>query len=478
MSDTPHHKSILKATGIFGFAQVLQMGVQVITTKVVANILGPSGIGLVGMLQNVLQLILTAVGFDLLKVGTREIALNSAEPIKYQKNTEQLLRIGILVGFLGALVSIVFAQFWSQFFFDTKAYTSWFYYLSIYFFAWGITQGRIALLQGLRKVKVYATYQVVQAIIISTTSVLLYLQYGFQAIWMVILAGALVPMVLVWYFTKEEKIKWQWNFLHVLQTYKSNRAMIHLGLLLSVNALIGQLCFLGIRSFLQHQDDFDLVGYYEVSQALLVKYMGMLFVAMSYDFYPKLTSIIKEPNQATKLIEHQIEIAMYLLAPAVAVFYLIGEYLVPLLYSKEFLPALEILQFGWLVLFLKAFTFPIGFYALAKGDKKTFFWQELLGDLGNLLGSLIGYSLFGLYGLGIGWVISYILYGVIVYVILYKKYSFVLKINFLIKHIVFFLLLLLIGLLGYLHFNFWIQISMVFIVVTYSLQKLIVVWRQ
>jgi O-antigen/teichoic acid export membrane protein len=259
--------------------------------------------------------------------------------------------------------------------------------LSIYFFAWGITQGRIALLQGLRKVKVYATYQVVQVIILSATSVLLYLQYGFQAIWVVILAGALVPIVLVWYFTKEETIKWQWNFLHVLQTYQSNRAMIHLGLLLSVNALIGQLCFLGIRSFLQHQDDFALVGYYEVSQALLVKYMGMLFVAMSYDFYPKLTSIIKEPNQATKLIEHQIEIAMYLLAPAIAVFYLIGEYLVPLLYSKEFLPALEILQFGWLVLFLKAFTFPIGFYALAKGDKKTFFWQELLGDLGNLLGS-------------------------------------------------------------------------------------------
>ena len=88
MSETPHHKSILKATRIFGFAQLLQMEVQVITTKVVANILGPSGIGLVGMLQNVMQLILTAVGFDLLKVGTREIALNSSEPMKYQKITE------------------------------------------------------------------------------------------------------------------------------------------------------------------------------------------------------------------------------------------------------------------------------------------------------------------------------------------------------------------------------------------------------
>lgn len=478
MSETPHHKSILKATGIFGFAQVLQMGVQVITTKVVANILGPSGIGLVGMLQNVMQLILTAVGFDLLKVGTREIALNSSEPMKYQKITEQLLRIGILVGFLGAMVSIAFAQFWSQFFFDTKAYTPWFYYFSIYFFAWGLTQGRIALLQGLRKVRVYATFQVVQVVMLSVLSILLYYNFGLQSIWMVILAGALVPMILVWFFTREEKLYWSWNFLHLSQTYQNNRSIIHLGLLLSVNAIIGQLCFLGIRSFLQHQDNFALVGYYEVSQALLVKYMGMLFVAMSYDFYPKLTSYITEPKKANKLMEHQIEIAMYLLAPAIAVFYIIGEYLVPCLYSNDFLPALEILQFGWLVLLLKAFTFPVGFYALAKGDKKTFFWQELLGDLGNLIASIVGYTYFGLIGLGLGWVISYLLYGIIIYIILYKKYSFKLNYNVLVKYFMLIFAVLALGFLHYWNQSQWLKWILMFTIVTFSLRKLIVVWNR
>lgn len=478
MASPSYHKGLLKSTGIFGFAQLLQMGVQILTTKIVANILGPAGVGLVGMLQNILQLMITAIGFDLLKVGTREFALQASEPNQWQKITEQLLKIGVLVGVLGALLSIAFASFWSRWLFDSDAYAHWFYYLSIYFMAWGITQGRIALMQGLRKVKVYATYQVIQVMTLSGISVLLYYQFGIEAIWMVLLASSIIPMLLAWYFTKSHVMDWHWGYWNIFKTYREHQPIIRLGLLLSVNAIIGQLCFLAIRTYLQQQEDVSLVGYYEVSQAFLVKYMGMLFVAMSYDFYPKLTSLIADNIKAGALVSHQIEIAIYILAPAIGIFYFLGPFLVPILYSKDFLPTLEILQFGWLVLFLKAFTFPVGFYALAKGDKKTFFWQELLGDIGNLAGSLVGYSILGLYGLGIGWVVSYILYGIFIYVILHKKYFIQFKFKFLAEYFIVFLLLFTLGVSSYLQATLWTQLIWLFIIVTYSLQKLITVWKR
>ena len=51
------HKTILKATSIFGMIQVLKMIISIIGNKFVAFFLGPIGIGTVGLLTNVLNII-------------------------------------------------------------------------------------------------------------------------------------------------------------------------------------------------------------------------------------------------------------------------------------------------------------------------------------------------------------------------------------------------------------------------------------
>ena len=51
------HKTILKATGIFGFTQVFKIMIGVIGSKFVAVFLGPAGIGILGLLNNTLAII-------------------------------------------------------------------------------------------------------------------------------------------------------------------------------------------------------------------------------------------------------------------------------------------------------------------------------------------------------------------------------------------------------------------------------------
>lgn len=251
--------------------------------------------------------------------------------------------------------------------------------------------------------------------------------------------------------------------------------MLYFGFVLSINAIVGQLCFLGIRTFLKYQPSGDeLLGFYEVSQVVLIKYLGLVFVAMSYDFYPKLTAIIDDIASAKKLINQQIEIAVLIVLPAVLLFYAFAPQIIQLLYSEKFIPAFEILYFGLMALAFKAFTFPLGFYALAKGDKRQFFKQEIIADLLNLVLSISFYQYFGLAGLGLAILLNYIFYGLFVYFHLSKKYAFDLsKRNF-------YLLFMLIISCGmslifiYLNLNHWFKIllfSIVFIVSIYWLFK-------
>jgi O-antigen/teichoic acid export membrane protein len=73
---------------------------------------------------------------------------------------------------------------------------------------------------------------------------------------------------------------------------------------------------------------------------------------------------------------------------------------------------------------MKAIIFPLGYIVLVKGNKKNFFKQALLGDLLNLTFSVFLFQIWGLFGLGIAYVLNYFFYGLYIYNMVNKQYGF------------------------------------------------------
>jgi O-antigen/teichoic acid export membrane protein len=59
---------------------------------------------------------------------------------------------------------------------------------------------------------------------------------------------------------------------------------------------------------------------------------------------------------------------------------------------------------------------------LAKGDGKTYLWTEVASAVINLVLNIVFYRWWGLTGLGIAFLVSYLLYTLIVAVVYYGKY--------------------------------------------------------
>ncbi len=425
MKEENFYKTIIKSTGLFGTSQLLQIFFQVVANKFIAVLLGVSGVGMVGMFNNVLQLITSLVGFDLQKVSTRSIALvHENKNYNLSKTLGLLNFMAIFIGVIGALVSISFAGFWSRLAFSDTSYKHWFYFLGVYFFFWAFVQTRMGILQGTQQLKTFAFFQVFSAVSLGSISVLFYYLYGIEAIILVTIIGVFVQLIFLTWITKTHQLNfknlaknWSVKFSEALPIYQ-------LGLVLSINAVIGQLCFLGVRYFLKQQPDaFSLVGFYEVNQTVMLKYLGLIFVAMNYYFYPKLTALIDDLKQSTQLLMNQIQSSVLLITPAIVLLFVLDEWFIKLLYTEKFVFAFRILQFSLLGLFLRGITNALGFFALAKGNKKLFFKQELLGDLLNLFFSVLGFYWFGLAGLGMGIALMYFVYGVFVTYQLQKTYG-------------------------------------------------------
>lgn len=419
------YRSIVKATGIFGMMQFIKLIIGIVSSKFVAIFLGPIGIGLVSLLTNALNIVLAITNFEFLRTATREVALNHDENdnSKVSNTLVILQKMAIVIGFLGAIIVIVFSKILSFYTFGNYNRQNWFILLSIYLLISSYSNLRMAVLQGINNIKRLALCNIIIALLTSVGSVIIYYFYRIEGIIWVLLYSSFVMLVVTVYFTR----KFTFSFLPINfnEFYKNSSPVFKLGFLMSLNLIFGQISFFVIRLFLNDNGaSSEILGFYEVNSVILINYVGLIFNAMSYDFFPKLAAISKDNSKMNLLVNNQIEIAIIVITPAIIFLYVMAPYVIQLLYSKAFLDTFIILKMSLFSVILKAIIFPLGYMVLVKGNKKLFFKLTLIGDIINLAFSIILYYYFGLTGLGLAFILNYLFNGIYIYFIVKNEYKF------------------------------------------------------
>lgn len=99
-------KQMIKSTGIVGSAQVFTVLLQILRTKIIAYLLGPAGVGLLGILNSIVDMVRNATGMGINFSGVREISQAVAtQDIDTLSNKAQVLKSwAIFTGIIGALI--------------------------------------------------------------------------------------------------------------------------------------------------------------------------------------------------------------------------------------------------------------------------------------------------------------------------------------------------------------------------------------
>ena len=419
------YRSILKATGVFGMMQVFRILISIISSKFVAIYIGPIGLGLVSLLNNVTNIIIAITNFEFVTVATREIALvkDTNDNSVISKTITTLQKMAILIGFFGAIISLLFSKTLSHFAFGTEEKHHWFLLLSIYFVVTSLSNSRMAILQGMNNIKRLALCNIIAAFFIALGTVIIYYFFRIEGIIWVMLYSSIILFLVTIYFTK------QYSFkilpLQLNDFFEHSSPIFKLGFFMSINLILGQISKFIIKLYINDGgESLQIVGYYEVSTVILINYLGLIFNAMALDFYPKLSAISTDNQKVRQLVNNQIEIALILVTPAIILMYLAAPFLINLFYTTEFSNSFLILKIALFSVILKAIVFPIGYIVLVKGNKSLFFKQALLGDVLNLIFSIVLYHFFGLFGLGLATVLNLIVFGMYIYNMVHKHYDF------------------------------------------------------
>ena len=418
------YRSIMKATSLFGGVQVFTIIISIVRSKIVAVFLGPAGMGIAGLLVSTIGLVSSLTDFGLGISAIRDVAAanESGNQNRTNKVVTVIRRLVWITGLLGAVITFILSPWLSQLTFSNKEYTVAFMWLSATLLFKQLTSGQNVLLQGMRKLKYLAKANMWGSFIGLVISAPLYYYYRIDGIVPAIILSSLFLLGITWYFAR--KIKIEPSAVTPEETIFEGKGMLKMGFMLSLSGLITVGASYFVRIFISNTGSMEDVGFYNAGFAIIGTYVGLIFTAMGTDYYPRLSGVSHDNKRGTLLINQQAEIALLILAPILAVFLIFINWAVIVLYSTEFTPINGLIQWAALGMYFKAASWSIAFIFLAKGASKWFFWNELVYNTYSLGLNLLGYHLFGLEGLGISFLISYVFYFLQVLLLTKHKYEF------------------------------------------------------
>lgn len=414
------YNHVLKYTGIFGGVQGLNIGLGLVRTKLVALLLGPSGMGLASLFNTTVNMIFQATNLGLPFSAVRRISeLHQEGDQSALAHYVKVVRgWTLLTALIGMLVCVVIGPFLSHTTFAWGDHTLHFVLLAPAVGMLTITGGETAILKGVHRVGALAVIQVVSILAALVISVPVYFFFGASGIVPVIVLMALATMLVT--------VRCSWRAVPLQLTgvryiMGEGTGMIRLGVAYTLAIVIGSLTELVIRSYLNVTGDLDILGLYNAGYMLTITYAGMVFSAMETDYFPRLSAVQGDDGAVNETVNRQTEVSLLLLSPMLVTFMVTLPILIPLLFSRAFLPVVGMAQVAALAMYLKVLTMPVAYITLARGQALAYLILESLYCVALILLIIFCYQRWGLYGTGVAVTLAYLFDFLIVMGYAYKK---------------------------------------------------------
>jgi PST family polysaccharide transporter len=382
----------------------------IIRIKVLALLLGPAGIGLVGLYTASTDLIGTITGVGIGSSGVRQIAeaTGAKDEKKIARTIIALRRSSVTSGALGMLVVLALCVPLSRLTFGDRQHTWGMALMSLTLLFVGISAGQIALLQGLRKIKDLAWSRALGALFGTLATIALIYLLREDGIVPYLVVVSAFGILTSWWYARRIRVKPVRMSLQ--ETWRESKELLGLGSAFMVSALLTAGVAYASRIFILYTLGKDAVGLYQATWTLSTLYVSFVLNAMATDFYPRLTAVAKDNDAVNRMVNEQTEMGLLIAIPGVLATITLAPWVLSVFYSGEFISATGIIRWQILGIGLRVASWPLGFVQLAKGKGTIFLLTELAASTLHIALLVVGLRLFGLDGVGISFALLYVFY--------------------------------------------------------------------
>jgi PST family polysaccharide transporter len=421
---TNTYGQILKSSALIGGSSVVNIGIGIIRMKAMALLLGPAGMGLMGIYGSILGLAQSVASMGINSSGVRQIAeaVGSGEAERIGRTAIVLRRTAIVIGVLGALLLLLFSRPISTLTFGSDQHRGAVAALSLAVFFLSVSGGQGALIQGMRRISDMARMGVLGALFGTVISIPLIYYFRESGIVPSLIGVAAMTILTSWWYSR--KIQIQAQPVTISEWRQEAGALLKLGVAFNASWVLTMGAAYAIRLIVLRKVSFEAAGLYQSAWTLGGLYVGFILQAMVADFYPRLTAVAKDNGECNRLVNEQAEISLLLAGPGVIGTMTFAPLIIALLYTTKFAAAVEPLRWICFGMALRVIAWPMGFIILAKGVQSIFFWTEVAATVVHVGLAFILVSYFGLTGATMAFFGLYVWQGILIYIIVRRLSGF------------------------------------------------------
>lgn len=389
-------------------ATFVKMGTGFVLAKILSVMVGPSGLALLGQMNNFVTIILT------LSTG----AINNGV-IKYiaefrqdeEKCNDIITTSGNIITICTIIVSLallLFAKFWSVKILRDPAYISIFYVFAITLIFYSINSLFISILNGYKSFKKLNYINITSSLAGLTFSLILVYFWGvygvlistvtFQSV--VFLIGLIIVKNTDWFKRKLFRVKIDKKVVALMTQF----AMMAL-----VTALVSPVSQIVIRNFITNSYGLDAAGFYEAINRISSMYLTIITISLTSYYLPKLSE-----TQGDMAIRHEIFKVAKIVLPALmfmcVVIFLTRGIIIKILFAESFSVMKSFFPAQLLGDFLKVTSWLIAFQIIAKAKYKLYIITEVVFSASLVFLSFFYIKRFGVVGATYAYATNYFLH--------------------------------------------------------------------
>ena len=400
------HRQIFRSSAIIGGSSIINMLIGIVKIKVLAVMLGPVGIGLMGLYTNIMSIAATTAACGMGSIGVRQVAAAADEAETLSIVRRALCLGSLILGVSGMAILWLLREPVALLVFGDDTHASDVGWLGLGLLFTLIAGSQTAVLQGLRKIGDLAKVAIISSLVGALLGIsAAYLLGTDGVIWFVVAAPATTFMAVGYYAAHLPRAQAPFDLSAIRQQWLT---LLKLGIPLMSAGLLMLATPLVVRSIVVSELGLEASGLFQAAWIISFTYVGFVLNAMAMDYFPRLTTTIGDHQRAGKLVNEQTEMGLLLAGPALLAMITFTPWVIHLLYDESFSPAAHLLSWQVLGDILKVASWPMSYIFLATGRSHTYIYTQIIWSAAYLGTFIPGVSEWGLVMAGSGFAIGYL----------------------------------------------------------------------
>ncbi len=369
-------RGLIRSMLVIGLAQAVNILISIVRMKLLAVLLGPTGLGLLSIYNNLQDTVAQSAGLGMGSSGVREIAGARGEEATLSRVRRVLYVAHLVQGTLAMFAVWLLRVPISTWLFGDAARATEVGLVGIAILLTLLGSAQTALLQGLRRIGDLGRVTVIGALAATVAGVLAVWTWDEDGLIWFLLVQPLAMLLVAVYFTRRlpEPSPERLTPLVFWQVWKP---MARLGVAFMLAGLATTATLLLVRGRISQELGLEAAGQFAAAWGITITYVGFLLSAMAGDYYPRLTEIIRDRAASIRLMNDQAQLVLAIGGPVLLLLIGWAPWVITLLYSEEFGPAVALLQWQTAGNVFKLASWTLSFSVVAAARAKTFFLMEL-----------------------------------------------------------------------------------------------------